>query len=92
MTETACPPDCKQDRERHTRDIESLFDRSLPSWARAILFSAVVALFGLYGALWVFSVASYETKADAQIKASENKDEFRRINDKLDRLLQRGTP
>lgn len=84
-----CPPDCIRDRERFDRDIHELKDKSMASWVRSLLVGGVLALFSLYGVFWAYSSITYETKVDAKQKSQDNKDEFRRINDKLDRLLQR---
>lgn len=85
----SCPPDCRQDRERHDKEIHELYERSIPTWSRPLLIGSIAALFAFYGALWVYVTTNYETKEDAKQKSQENKEEFRRINDKLDRLLQR---
>jgi|OM-RGC.v1.033092803 hypothetical protein len=46
--------------------VQKLYSLSFPSWVRTILVMAIVSLFGMYGALWVYANQTYATKEDVK--------------------------
>ncbi len=89
---STCPLDCRQDRQGMKDELARLRAWGIPPWARALLIGAVATLFGLYGSLWAYAATTFQTRGEARQNAEELKEELRRVNDKLDRLLQRSHP
>ena len=78
-----CPKDCYEDRKAMRGDIAMLFERSIPCWMRNLFVYGLLTSFVLYGALWVYVGATYQTRSDAQFERSE----VSKMQDKLDRIM-----
>jgi hypothetical protein len=61
----ACPPECQEDRERHSNDIDKLYEMAIPSWVRVFIFSAIGLLFTLYFVSVVKAFDVFQTKESA---------------------------
>ena len=85
-----CPTDCQQDRRRFCREIKELFNRTMPTWVRAMLISGVLVLFALFAKLQVADaqfVTRAELKAAVDNLEKQGVKALERIEEKLDALL-----
>lgn len=61
----SCPPECQEDRERHSSDIDKLYEMAIPSWIRVFIFSAIGLLFTLYFMSVLKAYEVFQTKENA---------------------------
>ena len=77
--------ECKQED-----NIKALFNMSIPSWVRAILIGGIIALFVLYGGLWVAMTSDYATKQELRETKQDIKAEiqsgYKQILYKLEKM------
>lgn len=86
MSAKECPVSTQ---ERHEKDIETLYDRSLPAWVRAILISSIAALFAMYAGMYAYGASTYATKEEVKEIRAETRQDMKEINAKLDALLRK---
>ena len=48
-------------------NIAKLFSLSNPEWTRGLVISAIIALFVLYGGMYVYAGSTFATKADVAV-------------------------
>ena len=74
-----------------TDNIETLFDRSIPSWVRAVMITLLGVLFVLLGGNWLYGVSTYATKESvAEVKAElkDTRQQLTRASDRQTELMQ----
>lgn len=89
----SCPPDCQQDRVDMKKDIDELFDRTIPRWLQIIILSLLIATIGslytLIGSEWTYAAETYATKEEVKELKDDLKERmdmgFNRIIDAIER-------
>ncbi len=91
----ASAKECDDRHEKLNVDIKDLYDRSLPTWVRAILISAVTALYLMLGGMYLYAATTFATKNEVQDLRAElqlmrqeirtdMRDGFNRLEKRLD--------
>jgi Tfp pilus assembly protein PilO len=82
--------------KNHEDQLKELSSRSLPTWTRGILVTAIAALFGLYGAGFAYNAVTYSTKDELKDLRQELKEmraeirqDLKELSGKLEPAFQR---